>query len=908
MIDGRKNSYKYRTAWILSLLITISATANYGSNHKFCISLTSYQDTIPVRKNNLDTVPVKVSFRDSLATGIPANDTIPLRADSLVSISDTFDVKISSDSLDAPISYSATDSMVLIVPEEKIILYSQANVKMEDMDLSADSIAFDQATNMIVATFRKDSLGNMIGRPKMIQGESNMESNLIQFNLKTQKGITRNTITQQGEMYVQGEKIKKVSPEEFFALRGQFTTCNLDTPHFAFVTKKLKLVNKKLAVTGPIHPEFEGVPVPIYLPFGFFPISQGRHSGMLPPQFTASEDFGLGLQGIGYYKVLNDYFDVTLRGDIYSYGGWAAYLTPSYRKRYRYNGSMNLTMQRTRLLSKDPKEEFTSTKTFSLTWNHNVDSKARPGTNFSANVNVSSTKFNRFVTNNPIRNYSNQQASSITYSKTWDGKYNLSLSANHSQNNNTGLMNLQLPNLAFTATTLYPFQKKEFVGTPKWYEKLGIGLNTNFSNRVSFYDSAFSFQKILDTLQWEAQHSIPIQLSLPSLGPIQVAPGINYSERWYSRRFIRNWNDALGKLDSMTDRGFFQTRDISFSLGLSTALFGTYDRFKKTSNIKGIRHVIRPTVSLSYKPDLSADNYYRTQIDSTGRTQSFSYFTGSQGLPPGRFGGLSFGFDNNLEMKVRNKKDTSDGALKKVRLIDGFGVRGSYNFIADSFQLQPLSLYLRSTLFEKINITAGASMDPYQVDNFGDRVNRYMWNGDKFSLGRITNGNIAISTSFRSKEAEKKEQEEAEYLEENDIPPMTMEEQMAQLQYVRQNPAEFADFDIPWSLNISYSLNFVRQLKPDYSGFETNVYSNFNWNGDFNLTPRWKMGVNGYYDFTTSAIQTLTMFISREMHCWQLSINVTPVGLYRSFNITINPKSGLLRDLRVNRTRFFYGN
>ena len=901
MIERGKNSLKIFFTWFLPLLIiiTVSNAANYHRAPVFRKTLTSFADTVPV-KPSTDTI-----LPDSLRS---ITDTIPV--DSTFQFIDTIDVPLSKDTLDSPVSYSASDSMVLSVPDKKITLYSQANVKKDDMDLSADSIEFDQSTNMLVATFRRDSTGQMIGKPKMIQAESNMESDFIRFNMKTQKGITQNTITQQGEIYIQGARVKKISVTDFYAFRGQFTTCNLDTPHFAFRTKKLKLVNQKVAVSGPIHPEFEGVPIPIYIPFGFFPISSGRHSGFLPPQFTASEQFGLGLQGLGYYKVLNDNFDVTFRSDIYTYGGWATYFTPSYFKRYRYRGGMNFTLQKTKILSNDPKEEFTSTQTFNVTWTHSVDSKARPGTSFSANVNAGSTKFNQFVVNNPVRNFSNQLNSSINYSKTWNGKYNLSTSVNHNQNNNTGLVNLNLPTVAFTANTIYPFQKKDFVGQPKWYEKLGIGLNSNVSNQVSFYDSLFSFSRLLDTMIWGAQHNIPIQMALPPMGPIQIAPGISYGERWYSRKLIRSWNPTAKKVDTVFEKGFFTARDISFGISTSTALFGTYNKFGPKSNLRAIRHVIRPTVSFNYKPDLAKSDYYRVQVDSFNRQSNFSYYDGNiyPEYSQGRFGGVSFGIDNNVEMKVRSKTDTTEGGFKKVRLIDGFGISGGYNLMADSFNLSNMNLYLRSTLLEKINITANASLDPYQLDNAGYRVNKYAWEGDKFSLGHIVSGNVAISTTFKSKAKDEKKQKEQDALgQDENLPPMTMEEQMAQLQYVRQNPAEFADFNIPWSVNLSYSLNFSRRFKRDYSGFETQVNSNLSWNGDFNLTQRWKMGMNGYYDFKTSSIQTLTMYISREMHCWQLSINVTPVGLYRSFNITINPKSGLLRDLRINRTRFFYG-
>lgn len=255
-------------------------------------------------------------------------------------------------------------------------------------------------------------------------------------------------------------------------------------------------------------------------------------------------------------------------------------------------------------------------------------------------------------------------------------------------------------------------------------------------------------------MQWGAQHNIPITLSLPSLGPIQIAPGISYSERWYAQQFNRTWNPATNKIDTSINRGFHTARDMSFSMSLNTALFGTYDKFGKNSSVRAIRHVIRPSVSASYKPDMNGKDYYSTQVDTSGRQVRFSKYAGSLygAFGEGEFGGLSFTLDNNLEMKVRSKDTTSEDGIKKVRLIDGFGLTGSYNFLADSFQLSPISLYLRSTLFEKINITASASMDPYKTDRQGYRINELAWSGDGFSLGRITSGNIAISTSFTSKQ------------------------------------------------------------------------------------------------------------------------------------------------------------
>ena len=902
MSDGRKNNSKYSSAWFLCglfVLITNYISANDASSKKFYNHLTIIADTTAPPGVSNDTIP---SPRDALRT---LSDTVPTQSDSLTQVTDTVNVNLSKDSLDQPIDYSASDSIVFIIPEKKIILFSEGKVTKGDMDLAADSILIDQETNMVTATYRSDTAGKNVGKPKMVQGETTTEADVIKYNTKTQRGLTQHAITQQGEIFIQGEKVKKVSVRDFYAYRSQFTTCNLDTPHFAFIANKMKLVNQKLAVTGPIHPEFEGVPIPIYLPFGIFPISSGRHSGFLPPQFTTSEQFGLGLQSMGYYKVFNDNLDARIRGDIYTYGGWALYFEPEYRVRYRYNGRMAFTMQRTRLLGDDPKSEFTDTRTLNINWSHQVDSKARPGTNFQANVNAGSTKFNRLQLNNPVRNYTNQMNSSISYSKTWDIA-NLTVSANHSQNNNTGVINLNLPTVGFTMNTLYPLQKKEFAGTPKWYEKLGIGLNSNFANEVNFYDSLFSFKNLVDTMQWGAQHNIPIQLSLPSLGPLQISPGISYGERWFSRKFERKWDETGKDIDTVITKGFFAQHDVTFSLSLSTALFGKFDKFGKKSKIQAVRHVIRPTVSLNYKPDLTSKDYYDVRIDSSHpeRTQRFSYFDGAIYSPfgEGTFGGVSFGFDNNLEMKTRSKQDTGI-ALKKVKLIDGFGFNGSYNLMADSFKLSTISLYARSTLFDNISITASGTLDPYQVNELGDRIDKYVWSGGKFSPGRLTNGSLSISTNFKSKpKDEEKAQQDEEAM--DDMAPLTSEEEMAQLDYIRQNPAEFADFNIPWSVNISYSLNFFRRLNRDYT-YSTEINSTASINGDFNLTPRWKVGMNTFYDVKNTEIQMLTMFISREMHCWQMSINVTPVGRYRSFNITISPKSGILRDLRINRNKQF---
>ena len=913
--NGRKISLKYSLILIFTGLlfgVTFNSPANYSYYSHFYKTLAVDADTIgPGVKADVSRIRI-VSLKDSLSrdTTLYPGRLDPLGWDSTRRGGDTPDYKVSKDTMETQIDYKASDSIVMDVPSKKITLFNNADTKYKDADLTAYQIQMDQSKNLIYATPTMDTAGNVVGLPKMTDKDSKMTADSIIYNTKTQKGITRSTNTAQGEMYVRAEKMKKITPEEYYAYRGVFTTCNLDTPHFAFRTNRMKLINKKMAITGPIHPEFEGVPIPIYIPFGFFPLTTGRHSGFLPPQFTASDQYGIGLEGLGYYKVINDYFDVTVRTNVYSYGGWNLYVTPTYRKRYKYSGQLSFALQNTRILNStaDFANPYTTSKTFSLNWSHTMDSKARPGTNFSANVNVASTQYNQYLLNNPTAVYNNQMSSSITYSKTWNSKYNLTVSATHNQNNETRLINVSAPNIAFTMPTIYPLAKKDFVGTQKWYEKLGIGLNSTVSGGASFYDSLFSWKNVIDTFQWGAQHSIPITLALPLKGPIQVTPGISLSNRMYSRKLFQQWDYLYNKVDTTGfQRGFFYENNMSYSLSLATAIFGTFQHFGEDSKLMGIRHVIRPTLSFSYSPNLAGKDYYNLQIDSSGRTQRVSTYAGSTygAFGEGTFGGISFGLDNHIEIKVRSNSDTASSGSKKITIIDGFGFTGSYNYLADSFKLSPIAFYFRSTLFQKINITGGASMDPYQHDTAGFDIDRYAWSGSKFSLGRITSGNLAISTSFKSKAKDQKLEDQKKALQSDQIP-MTMEEQQAQLNYIRQNPAQFADFNIPWSLNLSVALNFTNAEKADYSGYATTITASTNFSGDFNLTDKWKIGLNGYYDIKNEQMQTLTMSISRDLHCWQMSINVTPVGISHFFNITISPKAGILQDLRINRTKYFY--
>ncbi|MES2883114.1 MAG: putative LPS assembly protein LptD, partial [Bacteroidota bacterium] len=553
--------------------------------------------------------------------------------------------------------------------------------------------------------------------------------------------------------------------------------------------------------------------------------------------------------------------------------------------------------------------DFALNRSFQVSWNHSMDQKAKPGTNFSANVTAGSTSFNQYQTTNPIRNVQNQLQSSITYSKTWGGK-NLTLSANHNQNNFSRLINVTLPDAGFSIPTLYPLQRKNPIGSERWYEKIGIGYNGTARNQVAFYDTALrSFGQLLDTLQLGAQHRLPITMSVPPLGNLIVSPAISYEETWFTNRIRRRWNETNKKVDTVSlSKGFYTDRQMSFSLSINTALFGTVV-FPK-SKLKAIRHTVRPQFSFYYRPNLSANKYDIIRYDTSSQnTQQFSQFNvpGNlfSGYGYGKGGGISFGIDNNLEAKWRGKKDSVD---KKIRLIDGFGFNSAYNFLAPAFKLSPFNLYIRSTLFEKLNINATANLDPYRVDSNGQNINEYAWSGSGFSVGRITNANISMSTRFQSKPRDPKQAPNPNTVFNQQVitDPSLMQDKMLLQDYMQRNPADFVDFNIPWSVDVNFALTLNRVFDRTKQAFTTDLSSSLQFNNSFSLTPKWNFTTNGFYDLDTKKLTQLNLSIAREMHCWQMAISVSPIGQSRFFTITISPRSSILQDLRINRTRAFY--
>jgi hypothetical protein len=871
----------------------------------------SFTDTQPIPR---DTLPIpKDTTRKKIDSLFPGKkiDSVKTVADTgyVTTVDSIYLPKLSKDSLDAPVTYKSKDSIVLLVPDKRFYLYGTANTKYKTIDLSAERMNFDQATGILEATTATDTSGKPYGKPVFNDGGQSSELDTLRYNFTTQKAKIYNTRSQYGEGFIASQQTKKGGDNAIFGFKNSYTTCNLDTPHFAFRARKIKVIPDKLIISGPANLEIEGVPTPLFIPFAIFPITQGQRSGILPPQYVVNQQKGMGLENGGYYLGMGDHFDLTLRGDVYSYGSWGLTASPTYRKRYHYNGGMNLSFANTRFGDPAVKSEFSRSRDFRVTWNHSMDSKARPGINFGANVNFGTSTYNRFNVFDYSSRVNNMIGSSISFSKAWQGKpFNLTMGLNHSQNLSTRDVSISFPDGTFTMNTIYPFQPKEMVGTPKWFQKVGISYTTSLRNSVQFKDSLFLKPQMFEALQTGMQHNIPVSFSIPVFKSFTLQPGINYTEYWYTKQIKKDWNDVTNKIDAAYTPGFFAARSMSASMSLSTGIYGMYT-FKKGMKVQAIRHVMRPTISANYSPDLASQYYYTYQYNKAGDRTRASVFDGVSGIgvpSATTFGGINFGLDNNLEMKVFSKKDTTANHEKKIKLLDGFGITGQYNLVADSFKLSTFNIYARTNLFDKLNISANGTIDPYQVDARGRVLDKYVWQGGKLSLGRLTNASISMSTSFQSSDKKSKEKEKKiDDIENQQSGDAAFQAQQRQLQMVRNNPGEYVDFDIPWRIDLSYSLSYSKSIIPDSGGVVTSFNQYLSFNGDFSLTPKWKVGLNSGFDFINKQIAYTNMYISRDLHCWQMSINLIPFGSFRQFSITINPKAGILRDLRINRTRQF---
>lgn len=851
--------------------------------------------------------------------------------------------KLQKSSLNEKLEYAATDSVRLDKINEVTHLYGDARVVYEDFQLDAAYIRFDNKNNTIFARGVKNEKGRYVGRPIFKMGnEAASNADSLSYNTQTKKGMVSGVYTEQEGGFFTGG-VAKVQPDnEVHSLGQTFSTCNLPEPHFGIHFTKA-IITQNQILTGPFYMEFERVPLPLALPFAFFPKPNKRSSGLILP--TPGEDAtrGFSLTNGGYYLALSDYWDAKITGNIYTNGSYDLNLGTNYIKRYKYNGNFNISYSSNRNgLEGTP--EFKPNKDFHLGWTHSQNANARPGTTFGASVNAgTSSYFGNTAANgsydlNQIA--SNTMSSSISYGKVFgDGLFNLTAALAHSQETRTKTVTLTLPDVSLNMSTISPFTSKNQVGELKWYQKLNVGYSMQASNSVSTTEDLLFQKDGLKRFKNGIQHNIPISLPFNVLQYLNFNTSVNYSERWYFQT-VQHRNIRLANRDSLaidTVNGFKRAGDYTLSMGMSTKLYAKKE-FRPGGKIQAIRHVITPSFSFSYRPDYTKSSYFKEEIyytndirpgksvpitndetryrrDALGVPLKYSIFEqGRYGGPSGgRQAALGFALDNNVELKVRSREDTTGTGSRKIPIIQGLNISGSYNFAAtDHKNLSQIGFSGRSQFTEKLGFNFGGTLNPYAVRDslvispgLPDRTVYYESSSYTFREGklpRLVNFNLSFDYSFNP-EANKSRTNNMENMREQTIQAGRTPEQAEQLAAISRDPNAFVDFNIPWNINISYSFNYTNPLSTKLT---RSVSNTLNFTGDFNLTPKWKIQFTSGYDFKAKNLSGTTFQIYRDLHCWDLSAQWIPFGAYQMYSVDIRVKASILQDLKLSKRKGYY--
>lgn len=787
----------------------------------------------------------------------------------------------SDDALDSRVEYKARDSMRFDLKLKKIFLYGAADVKYDKIHLTADYIEINWGNNVVHAEGRPDSTGKIIGHPVFDEGTQTFDADRMDYNFKTKKGRISGIFTQQGDGYIHGEQVKKSEKDEFYIRNGKYTTCNLpDHPHFYINASKIKVMPGDKIVSGPANLWIEDVPTPLAVPFGIFPNSTKRKSGIIFPTYGESPGLGFYLQEGGYYFGINDYIDASIRGNIYSRGSWGLSGGTSYNYRYHFNGSLDVRFSK--ILQGDPELLGSSiNKDFFITWKHTQDPKSRPNSRFSASVQAGSSNYNKLNSLNANNIVANTFTSSISYAKTFaNTPFNMVISAGHSQNTATKIITLSAPELQVNMNRYYPFKRKNPIGKQKEYEKIGITYTLQSKNTISQADSLYGRPGWTQKFNNGVQHQIPISTSIQFLRFFTFTPAFNYNERWYFNTIEKYYDEKTGTVASDTIRGFKSTREWNASANVSTRLYGFLKLGKNT-----VRNVMTPQVSYRYQPDFSTRRY--GFYGANGAVGYYSpYENGLYGQPSvGRQGTVGITLNNNLEGKFKSKRDTTGTGLKKVVLLDAFNFSTGYNLAADSLNWQNLSINARTKLFKKIDVVYSSSHDFYAFDTTSNaRINTFEY--DKTGhLFRNLSTSLSLTTTLASGQKQKLSSQAGTDEERTDL---------------SRNPNSYVDFTIPWSLNAGFVLGKTN------TGTSTKVNQVLNVSGDLNLTSKWKIGFSTGYDFEVKEFSLTTIDIFRDLHCWEMHFYWIPYGFRQSYNFTINVKSSMLQDLKVNRRRQWY--
>lgn len=862
----------------------------------------------------------------------PADTLLAQPADSLALANDSVPEKKAG--LDAPVTYQATDSMVMTAGNWAY-LYGEGDVKYQNIELQSELIEMNLDSSMVYAKFGLDSIGDEFGYPLFKEGEQQYESKTMRYNFKSKKGYITDVITQQGEGYVTAGRTKKMEGDVLNMVGGRYTTCDEhEHPHFYIQMTKAKVRPKKNIVTGPVYLVLEDVPLyPLGLPFCFFPFSSTYSSGIIMPTFGDESTRGFYLREGGYYFALSDYMDLAVLGEIYTKGSWGLSAKSQYKKRYKYSGNFNASYLVTKLGDKGL-PDYSLSKDFKIQWTHTQDAKANPNLTFSASVNFATSSYDRNNTNSlyngDINN--NTTSSSVNITKRFpNSPFTISGTMNVNQVKRDSSISLTLPSLTVTMTKIFPFKRKKPIGKERWYEKIAMSYTGTFSNSITTKENQLLKSNLVKDWKNGAQHKIPVSATFQLFNYINITPQFDYTERWYTSKITQEYDPQQQRMVARdTTYNFYRVYDFSGSISASTTLYGFFKPLPFLGNkVEMIRHRFEPSVSFSAAPDFASSRFgfYEHYVyqDANGNDQEYIYSPFSHnmyGVPgQGKQGNVSFQLNNNLEMKVRSDKDST--GFKKISLIDKLSLGMSYNLAADSFQWSDLSASIRLKLSKSYTLNLSGMFDTYTYDENGQRLDIPRWKAGK-GIGRLRSTSTSFSYTFNNDTFKKlfgKKDEgtsgtgaSATGQEGTDpgVGPTDGEaigEEAAgsRLLGKKKDTGEY-DSDgylvgnIPWSLSFSYSLSLgygtFNREKREYDYRLTNSLS---FNGNIQPTKNWTFNFNATYDFDAKKISYMTCNISRNMHCWQMTASFVPVGPYKSYSFSVSVSSSLLKDLKYDK-------
>lgn len=818
--------------------------------------------------------------------------------------------------LDAPVVYSANDSIVF-TEGGYAHLYGDGKVNYENIELGAQIITMNMDSSTVFARGVTDSLGVEKGKPVFKDGETPYETKAIRYNFKSKKGFINNVVTQQGEGYVVGDNAKKGANDELFMEHGRYTTCDHhDHPHFYLQLTRAKVRPKKNVVTGPAYLVVEDVPLPLAVPFFFFPFSSSYSSGFIMPSYMDDSSRGFGLTGGGYYFAISDMMDLKLTADIFTKGSWAGNLETNYNRRYKYSGSLQAGYQVTKLGDKGM-PDYSVAKDFKITWTHRQDTKASPNSTFSASVNFATSSYERSNINNLYNSQlmtQNTKTSSVSYTRNFpDQKLTLASTFNIAQVMQDSSISVTLPDLNITLSTIFPFKRKRVIGAERWYEKISLRYSGRLTNRIKTKDDRLFKEGIA---KWEnaMQHNIPVSATFTLFKYLQISPSFTYNERWYTRKVMQKYNMEQRRLETLpgdTIHGFYRVYDYRASLSLSSKLYGMYKPvFMKKKEIQ-IRHVFTPQVSLNGAP--SFGQFWEYYKDADGNDQYYSPFSGQEfgTAPREQSGTIQFDVSNNLEMKYKMKNDS----LKKVSLIDEIGFSLSYNMAAERQKWSNLNMRLRMKLTKSytLNMNAVFATYAYTFDKSGHVVtsDRTEWSYGRFgrfqgwgSSFNYTLNNDTWKKWFGPKDDDKKEKKDGEDEEDADGDETTGLAEK-KVEKAQADADGYQVFKMPWSLNFNYSFNISedrsKPINPHTMRYPYRYTHNINMSGNLKISNNWSFTFNSGYDFQAKEITQTSCTITRDLHCFNMSASISPFGRWRYYNFTIRATASILQDLKWDK-------